>query len=45
MGVSASDRVLQPADCNALVAVARDAFAAFELGFVLLDAADPIEDD
>ena len=42
VGVSASDRVLGPADREALVAVAVEAFAAFDPGFVLLNAADPV---
>ncbi len=42
VGVSASDRPLTSADQYRLVALAREAFAAFEPGFVLVTTADPV---
>ena len=42
VGVSASDRVLGPADTPALQDVARQHFAGFRPGFVLLRTADPV---
>lgn len=42
VGVSASDRVLRPADTDALRDVARRHFSGFAPGFVLLRAADPV---
>jgi GNAT superfamily N-acetyltransferase len=42
VGVSGSDRVLRPADTDALREVARHHFAAFAPGFVLLRTADPL---
>ncbi|MEJ7706888.1 MAG: hypothetical protein WKF82_06105 [Nocardioidaceae bacterium] len=42
VGVSASDRLLAPSDREDIVALARETFAAFKPGFVLLTTADPI---
>lgn len=42
VGISASDRTLRVDDRDALSAVARDHFAAFQPGFVLLTTADPV---
>lgn len=41
VGVSASDRVLRPADAGALADLARRSFAPFRPGFVLVTTADP----
>ncbi|MGI8700166.1 MAG: hypothetical protein ACR2JU_03000 [Nocardioidaceae bacterium] len=43
VGVSASDRPLVPNDHDRLVALARETFAAFSPGFVLVTTADPID--
>jgi hypothetical protein len=42
VGVSASDRVLRPADADALRQVARRQFAGFGPGFVMVSTADPL---
>jgi GNAT superfamily N-acetyltransferase len=42
VGISASDRVLRPADRDALTVVACEEFAAFRPGFVMLTTADEV---
>jgi GNAT superfamily N-acetyltransferase len=42
VGITACDRPLVPGDRDSLVAVARDNFAPFKPGFVLLQTADPV---
>lgn len=43
VGVSASDRPILPSDRESLVTIARECFAPFKPGFILVPSADPID--